>query len=38
MRQQGRFALAAGTAGLHMFGSPALTVLGLKTMGLLWAQ
>jgi CrcB protein len=31
MLQQGRFALAAGTAGLHLLGSLALTVLGLKT-------
>lgn len=36
--QQGRFALAAGTASLHLFGSLALTVLGLKTVGLLWAR
>ncbi len=38
MLQQGRFALAAGTASLHLFGSLALTVLGLKTVGLLWAR
>jgi CrcB protein len=38
MRQQGRFALAAGTASLHLFGSLALTVLGLKTVALLWAR
>lgn len=38
MLQQGRFALAAGTASMHLFGSLALTVLGLKTVGLLWAR
>ena len=38
MLQQSRFALAAGTASLHLFGSLALTVLGLKTVGLLWAR
>ena len=38
MLQQGRFALAAGTASLHLLGSLALTVLGLKTVGLLWAR
>ena len=38
MLQQGRFALAAGTASLHLFGSLALTVLGLKTVGLLWVR
>lgn len=35
MLQQGRWALAAGTASLHLFGSLALTVLGLKTVSLL---
>ena len=35
MLQQGRFALAAGTASLHLLGSLALTVLGLQTVGLL---
>jgi hypothetical protein len=30
MRQPGRFVLAEGTASLHLFGSLALTVLGLK--------
>lgn len=35
--QQGRWALAAGTASLHLFGSLALTVLGLKTVSL-WAR
>ncbi len=38
MLQQGRFALAAGTASLHLFGSLALTVLGLKTVGLIWVR
>ncbi len=38
MLQQSRFALAAGTASLHLFGSLALTVLGLKTVGLLWVR
>ncbi len=38
MLHQGRFALAAGTASLHLFGSLALTVLGLNTVGLLWAR
>jgi CrcB protein len=38
MLQQGRLALAAGTASLHLFGSLALTMLGLKTVGLLWAR
>jgi fluoride exporter len=38
MLQQGRLALAAGTASLHLFGSLALTLLGLKTVGLLWAR
>jgi CrcB protein len=38
MLQQGRFALAAGTAGLHLLGSLALTLLGLKTVGLLWVR
>ena len=36
MLQQGRFALALGTAGLHLLGSLALTVLGLHTVTL-WA-
>jgi CrcB protein len=34
--QQGRFALATGNAALHLFGSLALTWLGLKTAAL-WA-
>jgi CrcB protein len=36
MLLQGRFALAAGTAALHLLGSLALTVLGLHTVTL-WA-
>lgn len=35
MLQQGRLALAAGTASLHLFGSLAFTLLGLKTVALL---
>ncbi len=31
MLQQSRYALALGTAGLHLFGSLLLTLLGLKT-------
>lgn len=38
MLQQGRLALAAGTASLHLFGSLALTLAGLKTVGLFWAR
>ena len=38
MLQQDRFALAAGTASLHLFGPLALTVLGLQTVGMLWAR
>lgn len=38
MLQQGRLALAVGTATLHLFGSLALTLLGLKTVGLMWAR
>ena len=38
MLQQGRFMLAAGTASLHLLGSLALTLLGLKTVGLLWVR
>jgi CrcB protein len=33
--QQGRYGLAVGTASLHLLGSLALTVLGLKTVALL---
>lgn len=36
MLQQGRLALALGTASLHLFGSLALTLLGLKTVELFW--
>jgi CrcB protein len=36
MLQQGRFALAAGNAAMHLFGSLVLTWLGLKTVAL-WA-
>ena len=36
MLQQGRFALAVGTATLHLLGSLALTLLGLQTVTL-WA-
>jgi fluoride exporter len=35
MLQQQRYALALGTAALHLFGSLALTVAGIKTAGLL---
>jgi CrcB protein len=38
MLQQGRFALAAGTASLHLFGSLLLTLLGLKTVNLMWVH
>ena len=38
MLQQGRLALALGTASLHLFGSLALTLLGLKTVELLWVR
>ncbi|PUE11241.1 fluoride ion transporter CrcB [Limnohabitans sp. T6-5] len=34
MLQQGRFALALGTAALHLLGSLTLTVLGLQTAAL----
>ena len=36
MLQQGRFALALGTAAMHLLGSLTLTVLGLQTAAL-WA-
>ncbi len=36
--QQARYALALGTASLHLLGSLALTVLGLKTAALFWAR
>jgi CrcB protein len=38
MLQQSRFALAAGTASLHLFGPLALTLLRLQTVGLIWAR
>ena len=38
MLQQGRLALALGTASLHLFGSLALTLLGLRTVELFWAR
>ena len=38
MLQQGRYAFAAGTAGVHLFGSLALTVLGLKTVAMFWVR
>ncbi|MEN9888198.1 MAG: putative fluoride ion transporter CrcB [Pseudomonadota bacterium] len=36
--QQARYALALGMASVHLFGSLALTLLGLKTVGALWAR
>ena len=38
MLQQGRYALAAGTSMLHLFGSLALTILGIKTVALFWVR
>jgi CrcB protein len=38
MLQQGRLAIAVGTASLHLFGSLALTLLGLKTVTMLWVR
>lgn len=38
MLQQGRYGLAAGTALVHLFGSLALTVLGIKTVALFWVR
>lgn len=38
MLQQSRYALALGTAGLHLLGSLALTLLGLKTVALWWGR
>ena len=38
MLQQGRYALALGTSGLHLLGSLALTLAGLKSVSLLWAR
>ena len=37
MLQHGRWLLATGTAGLHLFGSLLLTVLGMKMAGWWWA-
>ena len=38
MLQQSRYALALGTAALHLFGSLLLTVVGLKSVGLFLAR
>jgi CrcB protein len=38
MLQQGRYALAAGTSGVHLFGSLALTLLGLKSVAMFWGR
>ena len=38
MLQQGRYAFAAGTTCVHLFGSLALTVLGLKTVAMFWGR
>jgi CrcB protein len=38
MLQQARYALALGTATLHLLGSLALTVLGLKTASMFWGR
>ena len=38
MLQQGRYALAAGTSGVHLFGSLALTLLGLKSVAMCWGR
>ena len=38
MLQQGRYALAAGTSGVHLFGSLALTLLGLKSVARFWGR
>ncbi|WP_090141255.1 fluoride efflux transporter CrcB [Limnohabitans sp. DM1] len=38
MLQQGRFALALGTAALHLLGSLTLTVLGLQTAALWFSR
>jgi CrcB protein len=37
MLQAGRHALALGTAAVHLLGSLALTVLGMKTVAWCWA-
>lgn len=38
MLQQARYALALGTAGLHLFGSLLLTVVGIKSVELVLAR
>ena len=38
MLQQGRYALAAGTSGVHLLGSLALTLLGLKSVAMFWGR
>ena len=38
MLQQCRYALAAGTSGVHLFGSLALTLLGLKSVAMFWGR
>ena len=38
MLQQSRYALALGTASVHLLGSLALTMLGLKTVAMLWGR
>ena len=38
MLQQGRWALALGTSALHLLGSLALTILGLKTVSVFWVR
>ena len=38
MLQQGRYALALGTSGLHLIGSLALTLAGLQTVQGFWPR
>jgi fluoride exporter len=38
MLQHGRLLLAAGNAALHLFGSLALTVVGMKMAGMWWPR
>lgn len=38
MLQQARYALALGTTSVHLLGSLALTVLGLKTVAVFWLR
>jgi CrcB protein len=38
MLQQARYTLALATASVHLLGSLALTLLGLKTVVLVWAR